>query len=332
MTLAPMTLSKTLTLALVLSLALSAPAGAITIDFLPVGNLGNSSESSGFLPGPDVGAVDYDYSIGETEVTVAQYTEFLNAKAGDADPKGLYNASMAISKADAVYTALDPSKPINYVSWGDAARFANWVNNGGGAGDMETGTYALGGVTDSASLFLVTRGAGTVFLPSEDEWHKAAYHKNDGDTGNYWEYGTSSDAIPTGESPAGGSNSVNYASAVGALTDVGSYTTAVSPYGAFDMSGNVEEWTDTIIFLSPTSKFSIHAGGAWNDSSFGISAQSGRTGVTDRTSEIFDRGIRLATTASGGSEVIPEPSTFGLATFAMMALGFFGWRRRRRRR
>ena len=28
------------------------------------------------------------------------------------------------------------------------------------------------------------------FLPNEDEWYKAAYHKNDGVTANYWDYAT----------------------------------------------------------------------------------------------------------------------------------------------
>ena len=33
-------------------------------------------------------------------------------------------------------------------------------------------------------------------IPTEDEWYKAAYHKNDGDTGNYFDYPTSSDTVP----------------------------------------------------------------------------------------------------------------------------------------
>ena len=34
--------------------------------------------------------------------------------------------------------------PVNYVSWYDAIRFANWLNNGQGSGDTETGAYTLG--------------------------------------------------------------------------------------------------------------------------------------------------------------------------------------------
>lgn len=35
------------------------------------------------------------------------------------------------------------------------------------------------------------------FLPSEDEWNKAAYHQNDGVTANYWDYATGSNSIPS---------------------------------------------------------------------------------------------------------------------------------------
>ena len=33
------------------------------------------------------------------------------------------------------------NRPVNYVSFGDAARFANWLHNGQGNGDTESGAY-----------------------------------------------------------------------------------------------------------------------------------------------------------------------------------------------
>src|SRR5207245_6756989 len=75
-------------------------------------------------------------------------------------------------------------KPVVFVSFFDAIRFANWVNNGATAtSPTETGAYTL------ANGNTVARNAGAVwFLPTENQWYKAAYHKNDGITGNYWDY------------------------------------------------------------------------------------------------------------------------------------------------
>ena len=41
------------------------------------------------------------------------------------------------------------------------------------------------------------------FLASEDEWYKAAFHKNDGVMANYWLYATNPDACVNG---GGGGN------------------------------------------------------------------------------------------------------------------------------
>ena len=35
------------------------------------------------------------------------------------------------------------NRPVNWVSWYDAIRFANWLNNGQGNGDTESGSYTL---------------------------------------------------------------------------------------------------------------------------------------------------------------------------------------------
>lgn len=74
--------------------------------------------------------------------------------------------------------------PVNYVSWYDTLRFANWLHNGQltsaqGPSTTEDGAYEM----SPASNVLRKSGARWV-LPTEDEWYKAAYHKNDGVTGN----------------------------------------------------------------------------------------------------------------------------------------------------
>jgi sulfatase modifying factor 1 len=207
-------------------------ASAVTIDTVPVGNVGNAND-----PATGFGGVSYDYRIGTTEVTNAQYAAFLNAKAAS-DPLGLYNTSMGgggfggitQSGTDGSYSyatiAGRENMPVNFVGWYDSIRFANWLNNGQGSGGTETGAYTLlGGTPTPSNGLTITRNTGAKwFLTSENEWYKAAYHKNDGVTANYFAYPTSSDAVPTAEAPPGGNNSANYGLLVANLTNVGAYT------------------------------------------------------------------------------------------------------------
>src|SRR5690606_33394606 len=85
------------------------------------------------------------------------------------------------------------NKPVNYVSFFDAMRFTNWLHNGQGSGDTETGVYTIGSGLDEV------RSAGAKFwIPSEDEWYKAAYHDaSAGTAGVYFDYATGSDIVPT---------------------------------------------------------------------------------------------------------------------------------------
>src|SRR5262249_38709728 len=113
-------------------------AVAITIDTVPIGNPGNANDPN---TGNIYGGVPYIYSIGKYDVTVGQYTAFLNAVAAT-DTYGLYTTALATdlhvasisqsgSPGSYTYNVIgSPNKPITYVSWGDAARFANWLNNG----------------------------------------------------------------------------------------------------------------------------------------------------------------------------------------------------------
>ncbi len=100
-------------------------------------------------PATTFGSVNHEYQIGKYEVTNNQYAEFLNAKGkSDATSYSIYNGSMSnygITKSGSngsyTYTVTSGfgNRPVPYVSWYDAARFANWILNGQGSGDMETG-------------------------------------------------------------------------------------------------------------------------------------------------------------------------------------------------
>src|SRR5690606_10673873 len=98
-------------------------ACAVTIPTVPVGNAGNAPDPS---TGGLYGAVSYDYRIGTTEVTNAQYAALLNAKAAS-DPLGLYNTNMGSgyggitrsgSSGSYSYAPISgrENMPVNYVS------------------------------------------------------------------------------------------------------------------------------------------------------------------------------------------------------------------------
>lgn len=297
-------------------------ASAVNIETVVVGNAGNIGEvqSQGTF-----GAVGYNYRIGTYEVTNAQYAEFLNAKA-TSDPLALYNTSMASgvggitrSGASGSYTystiAGRQNMPVVYVSWYDAIRFANWLHNGQGSGNTETGAYTLlGGTTTPSNGASITRNAGAAWaLASENEWYKAAYHKNDGVTGNYFDYPTASDTAPVSHGPPGGSNSANYGfGQLGDFTVGGAYALSDSPYDTFDQGGNAWEWNESR---------SIRGGSYFlNSSSLAASNLLNESNFIFATSENLSIGFRVVS--------VPEPSTFVLAALGIVGLLVFQIRRR----
>jgi formylglycine-generating enzyme len=303
-----------------------------------VGNPGNAGEWSGQSYGgygPDriCGAVDYTYNIGKYEVTTGQYTAFLNAVATSDDTYGLYDVSTKISWSLSSegrkysVTADWANRPVMRISWGDAARFCNWLHNGQPTGmqdltTTEDGSYYLNGAKTDAALLAVTRKANATYvIPSGDEWYKAAYHKNDGVTGNFFDYPTGSDIIPSnvlGNPTDPGNNATFY---VGGFTidspywrtEVGSHENSDSPYGTFDQGGNIGEWNEALI----ASGRGVY-GGAFDEFADYLLASTRHNAYP--TAEVDYIGFRVA--------YVPEPSTFALLGMGAIALLVCTWRRR----
>ncbi len=304
---------------------------AVAIPTVPVGNPGNAPDLD--YGRGEFGAVDYTYRIAKYKVTNGQYVEFLNTKdPTGANTIGLYSASMADATLGGIIFAGEnevghkyvpiagkENRPVNSVSWYDAIRFANWLNNGQGAGGTETGAYTLGPLDlDGVPIngLSITRNPGAkVVLTSEDEWYKAAYY--DPSTESYFLYPTASNTPPTAEAPPGGDNSANYGNAVGNLTDVGAYGSSASPYGTFDQGGNIVELTESLV----SEIFRNHRGTAYNNSA-SLMLSSSAFGVIPPSGSNFVHGFRVA--------FVPEPSTLALAAFGFLALAAWGWRRRKR--
>jgi sulfatase modifying factor 1 len=334
-------------LSMLATLLLAAPTHAVTIDWVTVGDAGNAADITGY------GAVNNEYRIGKYEVTIQQYTDFLNAVA-QTDTYSLYNTSMAsdlniagISRSGTsggyFYSVIDnggPSgnRPITFVSWFDAARFANWMQNGQGSADTETGAYTLDGATSGTAP---AKNPGAQFyIPTENEWYKAAYYSpvlNSG-SGGYYTYATQSNTAP-GNTIGSGANQANYRSSVSGtavysvtqsssyssgqnyLTDVGAFTNSASFYGTFDQSGNVFEWNDLTGVAGSSRGL---RGGGWSFNAFLLSSSNWFTDVP--SIEVGLNGFRLASP-------VPEPATLGLASGGVLcACGWWLLKRRRRAR
>ena len=297
-------------------------APPVAIETVPVGNPGNAGDPQQFQG--IFGAVDYVFAIGKYEVTAGQYTAFLNAVAAT-DTYGLYNVNMWAhetgckiertgSPGSYTYSVAPDwaNRPVNYISWGDAARFANWLHNGqpSGAPDLTTtedGSYFLNGMQMDKELEDVVREPdATWVIPTENEWYKAAYHKNDGVTGNYWNLPTRATNFVSNDliDPDPGNNATFYDGVVfpdpagytlGSpyyRTEVGAHENSESAYGTFDQGGNVMEFNETV----PENDIRGMRGGSWFQG-LGSLLKESRPVDMHSSDEFRDLGFRVATLA-----------------------------------
>jgi formylglycine-generating enzyme required for sulfatase activity len=314
-----------LQLAALMLLLSPVPAGAV-IEWVPIGDPGNESDSQ---PAGSFGSVDYEYSMSKFEVTNAEYASFLNAKAAS-DPLGLYSPSMESDFLGGILRMGTPGtysygvkdgfadKPVNFVTFFDALRFANWIENGEGNGSTETGAYTLLGGTETPSNgSTVERNPDAeVVVPTQDEWFKAAYY--DGDLGVYYDYPAGTDDVPTCSSPTAVPNRASCGDLpLRGLTEVGAYTGSPSPYGTFDQGGNVSEWNEDII--NALSGTRANRGGGWTGLTTPLKASS--AGPLDPNAVNNARGFRLALLA------VPEPDAAALGIAALASLGLLAKRR-----
>jgi hypothetical protein len=294
-----------------------------TMTFEPIGNPGNAADTTG-VPNP-AGSVGYHYNMGKYEVSRDMVTK-ANAEGG-----------LGITLADMTpYGGNGSDRPATGPSWNEAARYVNWLNTSNGYSPAykfdvqpgQPGYSALANITlwqasdpgfNTANQF--RNSQAKYFLPSMDEWYKAAYYdpNANGGTGGYWNYPTGSDTVPTqvsgGTSP--GTAVYNHPISQGPadITSAG----GLSPYLVMGLGGNVWEYVETesdLVNDSPSSNRPLR-GSNWDFSASFLSAPyllngNSPTGGAD----IF--GFRVAS--------IPEPSSAALLMLATVGL----WQRRKR--
>ncbi len=236
------------------------------IQWATVGSPGNAPFVIDFGGGFEfrAGQVDHEFRIAKTEVTGAQWLEFVEAYAPFVAPGYANNSefeSLSIillpgPTPGSSYYYLPPSlrdQPVE-AGWRYGARFVNWLHNGRAntreafeTGVYDTSTFGVGPdgiITDQAE-----RSPGsTYFLVTRDEWVKAGFFDpnryGEGQPG-YWMYPNSSDTPPVGGPPGVGETSVGY-NWPGLPPPVGAYPDTQSPWGVLDLSGGVREWNETL--------------------------------------------------------------------------------------
>ncbi len=323
------------------------PSGQTSLQFVSVGAPNNPPDPA---TGSLYGSVSYTYYMGKYDVTTAQYVAFLNSVAKQGDPYGLYYSSMAGvgsgggygcgivqsgapgSYSYSVATAYQ-NFPVNWVTWGDAARFSNWLQNGQpsgaeGNGTTETGAYTLNGATSNAALMAVTRNPGaTYFIPAENEWYKASYYDPtlNGGAGGYWTYPTKSNTAPINTLPDTGNHAnfydyygtgnQGYTDPTNLLTPVGSFILSPGPFGTYDMGGDVFQWEE-----DDFSNLRRDRGGSWGYPSYELTSSDHND--VNPTIESLSVGFRVAS-------IEPEPSSLALLLAGGSCLLAYVWRRRR---
>lgn len=197
-----------------------------------------------------------------------------------------------------------------------------------GAAAIDDGAYQLSGATSGATP---NKRPGALFwIPTEDEWFKAAYYKGGGTNSGYWQTALKTDSVPQGTyatstgdgypaTPHLAYQSANYNYSAywsGGYTVTVGTSGGASEYGTYDQTGNVREWVDI-----GTSSTQLIRGGGFARHGGWIMSYSREYNATDL--DYLDFGFRLASTYQPSP--VPEPSTLVIASL----LGLGGYLRSR---
>jgi formylglycine-generating enzyme required for sulfatase activity len=285
-----------------------------TIDFVNIGNAGNAADTTGD------GAVPYEYRMGTYEISQNAIDK--------ATASGMANVTAG------AWTGNQPAANINYY---EAAAFVNFLNTSTG----KTAAYDLAWDGSVWSMNLWSSGQAWqvggenlyrnkdayYFLPSDNEWVKAAYYNPAGSS--YFLYPTASDSAPTAVASGTDAGTAVY-DGVASVPAIVDNAGGLSPYGTMGQGGNVSEWSESAFDGSNSSASEDRAfrGGSWDKDDKWIARARDSFRTNSASLPVFrlpsgdgiDLGFRVAS--------VPEPSTYAL--LLMTGAGAL-WLARRRR-
>lgn len=248
-----------------------------------IGNPGNARD-----PVYRVGRVDYEFEMARHQVTNAEWCEFMNAVGVEKSISlGLYNPDMSTGVCGGIDLVTSPNasdpepgactnqtikqfrsktgwsaRPVVYVGYRDAMRYCNWLQTG----DTEKGAY------DVSRPYGRRLPGARYFIPSDDEWCKAAYHDPTRlGVRKFWDYPSRTCDLPP--NAAGQPHACNYLrdgvhlglKGPYFLAEVADYPNSDSYYGCRQMGGNAWEWIEPV----GPSKLNLR-GGSFGYTEFGM--------------------------------------------------------------
>ena len=286
-------------------------ANAFTMDFVTIGNTGNSADTGTYSNSSDTysaGSVSYVYNIGKNEIN-RSIIEKANAVGG----LEIYMQS---------WIGLGGNRgasPATGVTWNQAGRFVNWLNTS--KGYQVAYNFTTSGPNDGISLWGVGQYSGSnqfrhkdayFFLPSVDEWYKAAYGSPNG---AWYNYSNGSDTPPIAVAGGTDPNTAVY----GQYYKHGPADTnnagGLSPWGTMAQCGNVWEWTETAYDgTNDTANEEREMRGGQYSNVYSESLDASTRNSFNPLSGYIDYGFRVAS--------VPEPSSFSLLLIGMAGMAF----------
>jgi formylglycine-generating enzyme required for sulfatase activity len=285
---------------------------AFSLEFVSIGQAGNAADTNPLGAPAGAGAVNYVFQMGKHEISRSAIQR--------ANTLGSLGIEM-LAPSGVGTTGAD--RPAGGISWREAARFVNWLNESYGFApayrftDSSIGTHASlwqpgDAGYDPANPFR-NRNARFV-IPATDEWYKAAYYNPS--TGTYSRYATGSDSEPVQVTGGTAANTAVFGLTQSPKPADVFNCGGLSLYGTMGQGGNVWEWVESAHDLLNDSAMEARGlrGGNWSASARYMASTYSNFATPDYDS--VNVGFRVA--------IVPAPA----ATLALALAGLRGGRRR----